>query len=99
MLFIPQTVAFQLGQPVFRARFGKARNLAGRIWMLMPEAAMHKNHLAPADKSEVWLSRKLFPVQAVAESLRINQPPHDPFRLGVLAPDAPHVLAARDSHA
>ncbi len=62
--------------------------------MLMPETAMNENDFHSARENEIRPAGQIFAVQAVAVSHRMDETPHNQLRSGVLAPDAPHVLAA-----
>jgi hypothetical protein len=62
--------------------------------MLMPKTAVYKEDFFSTNKNKIWFSGQVFPVQAVTVSTAVHKPPHEHFRLHILAPDRLHVLAA-----
>jgi hypothetical protein len=60
----------------------------------MPEAAVDEDRLPSAEKGEVWCSWKVFAVQSIPIPHSVKEAPHHHLRLGVLASDLCHSLAA-----
>ncbi len=61
--------------------------------MLMPEAAVHKDHCAMAGKDEVGTTREISSVETKAQAERMQIPAHDELGLGVAAADQRHHAA------
>ena len=76
-LFIPR----QFWLPILKVRFGRSCVFASGSRVLVPEAAMHKNHFAPERKNQIRFARKVFPMQTVAVAHCVRQPPDSHFRL------------------
>ena len=94
MLDVARRIPFQLRQPVCSIGFGPTDDSAARVVMLMPETAMHENHLPSRREDEVWLARQVSTVQPVPVAHRMQEAPHGHFGLHSLGPDARHDLAS-----
>ena len=69
---------------------------AARAIMAMPEAAMHKNRLAPTDKSHIRRARQLLAVQAITHMAQFaQQGAHLALWRGVARGNGAHGAAAR----
>lgn len=81
-------VSFELFDPVFVPRdVGQCAALVD-----VPEASMHKNHLASRAENEIWLSGKFRFVHSVAISQRVNDAPDAKFRLSIRTANSTHYL-------
>ena len=94
MLGVARRIPFQLRQPVCSIGFGPTDDSAARVVMLMPETAMHENHLPSRREDEVRLARQVSTVQPVPVAHRMQEAPHGHFGLHSLGPDARHDLAS-----
>jgi len=78
------------------ARFGNARQLAGRIRMPMPETAVDEVDLPSAGKDQVGRAGQVAAMQAEAIAKRVDEAAHGEFRAGVLSANARHAFRALD---
>ncbi len=62
--------------------------------MTVPEAAVNEDRQTVLGEYDVGFARKVLAVQAEASAECVQRAPDRQFRLGVLAPDTAHVLAA-----
>jgi hypothetical protein len=60
--------------------------------MAVPEAAMYKDDLAMPNEDDIWVSRKLWMMQAVAVALGMNDSAYNQLRLRVGLTYSPHTL-------
>ena len=60
----------------------------------MPVTAMHEYHFAQAREHDVWNSRQIAAVQAVAITKLVNQSPDENLRVRILTTHLRHYLAA-----
>jgi hypothetical protein len=86
-------VPAEFGSPITQIRFWLASDFAGGIVMLMPEAPMHQDQLAPRTENQIGFAGKVLIMEAVAVAEPVNQTPHSKLRLHPFTTDAPHVLA------
>jgi hypothetical protein len=92
MLAITLPVCFQLRLPKIHTRL--RHPVAQAALVPMPEAAVDEDDLPAWPEAQVRAAWQIAAVQPIAISERINQSAHNQLGLGVLAPDAPHALAA-----
>nr|WP_242464322.1 hypothetical protein [Thiococcus pfennigii] len=62
--------------------------------MLMPEAAMHKNHFPALRENDIRLPWQFFYMNSKPIAKTVEHPAQHQFWAGVLVPDRPHVHAA-----
>ena len=79
MFGVAPGIAFQLGQPVIYAGLRHMGNPAVFTLMLVPEAAMNKDHLAPGNEGQVRLAGQVFAVQPKTVTERMHHPAHQQF--------------------
>src|SRR5947209_2626196 len=61
--------------------------------MLMPEATVDEDHLAPRREDQVWCAGEPPVVQAVSIAKMMSQPPNQHLGFRVLPADAAHMCA------
>lgn len=83
-------IAFQLRFPEPGVGLGDARELAVRVFVQVPEAAMHEDHFLSPWEHEIGRARKIAPVQPVPVSHAMHQSANIHLGLGVLCADAAH---------
>jgi hypothetical protein len=88
---VSRFIAFEFGQPIAQIRFWNMRNPAV---MRMPKAPVNENHLAARNERQIWIARKVFPMQAESEAQSMGKAPHRKFGFHTLAPDRTHIGAA-----
>lgn len=81
---VPGGIAGQLRVPVAGVRFWPAAVSAALERMLVPEAAMHEDHLSASGKDEIRFSRKILPVEPEPVPHRVGKAPDGQFRRRVL---------------
>lgn len=94
VLGVPFPVSLQFWCPVIavRSRYPPVR--AAWVPMLMPEASVHKDHLAARRKYKVGLARKILAMQPITVAHSVDKAANQHFGLHALALDAPHVFGA-----
>jgi hypothetical protein len=92
VLAVPPFVALQLWSPVFLASFGKMRDFAAIV--PVPKAAVDEDDLFQARENQIRAARQPMIVKTIAEPHAVNHSANRHFRLRILTPDSPHVLAS-----
>lgn len=87
-------IARELASPVAEIGLRRASILAGLLGMLVPEAPVHENHLAPGPEYKIGLAGKIMGMKAVSKPHPMYERPHDHFRLHVLIADTRHIGAS-----
>jgi len=79
-------------EPPFGAGFGHDKISA--VFMAMPETAIYKYYGFVFGEYYIGFAGEVFNMEAVSETLRMEETAHEHFRLCVFAFDAAHVVAA-----
>jgi hypothetical protein len=87
-LFVPQTIALNLIDPVLAVRLRDAG--ATLAIMSMPKILLHEYHFATGGKHQVRLSEQVGSVKALAIASLVQHAAHSHFGLCVLVLDRPH---------
>ena len=85
-------VPVQLRLPILKAGTRDSSGTATRVQV--PKAAVHENHFPLGRKYNVGASRQIGSMKPVAETTAMQKASDLTLRLGVLALDAPHILAS-----
>ena len=92
-MFVVVYIAVYFIEPPFGAGFGYHVIFASLV--PMPKAAVDKNYGFVFGEYDIGLTGHIFYMQAVAETVFMQKLAHQHFGLGILTPNARHVIAAR----
>lgn len=90
MLPIALNISRELGIPKRCVALRASHDLACRVVMLVPKAAVDKDRFPATDHCDVWLARKVAPVKPVADAYLVKEAPNGEFGSRVFRPRPAH---------
>lgn len=89
---IPRDIAIELRDPEFLTGFRSSRELAGWVWMTVPETAVNEESDTPRPEHNVRPSGEFSCLQAEAQTCRMERPSYAKLGFGVPPPHTPHLF-------